>query len=46
MLQNFAAQDNEPMPNANDVYSDFDGKLNTIISKKKKRIAQQIVTYS
>ena len=34
LLQNLAAQDNEPMPDANDVYSDSDGKLNTIISKK------------
>ena len=34
MLQNLAAQDNEPMPDANDEYSDSDGKLNTIISIK------------
>ena len=30
MLQNLAVQDNEPMPDAHDVYSDSDGKLNTM----------------
>ena len=35
MLQSLAAQHNEPMPDANGVYSDSDGKLNTIICKKK-----------
>ena len=46
MLQNFAAQDNEHMPDANDVYSDSDGKLNTMTSVKNCSSNSNIFLFS